>query len=379
MKIETNGTKSEEPIKITSLPFICDLTQYASKMIAGHHDGCPWLPRGYEYDSDILDGLHTEIEYFNWYMIPTSIEYALRSHVVKRIESLILQVWPFAYVEVTGSLKYGLYLPTSDILLAVQNCSNWSRSLDMLSLRDIILASDIAELSSVKIVSFDTNEIPAIHLIDRESKIKIEIIVCVNVGNIIKRTELIKANLHKYPILSELILVLKQFGLQYNLNSSNVGISSYGLITMCINYLQSLSTQMQVDKNTNLGFILIGFLDFYGRIFDYRQNCIVNDGRFLPQEEKKRGISLEYIGKMRCFEDPLILLINTTRPLNHIEYVKCAFQYAHNLLSSNTHSIIDTNGCARSSLLGRIIQISDEVIEYRKWIQTTFKHTFSNR
>lgn len=371
-KIEINGTKPELPIVPNITPFICDLTQYSSVMIAGHLDGCPWLPRGYEYDSDTLDGLHTEIEYFDGYMEPTPIEYTARVHVVKRIEKLILQVWPDAYVEVTGDVKYGLYLPNGDILVAVQNCQNWNRSLDVTALKDKIMASGVAEPNSIEILTYGNTNIPALHLTDRESKINVGIVICVDMGDIMKRTQLIKYNLHKYPVLSKLILVLKQFWQQYDLNGSKVGISLYDLITMCVKYLQSQPTQ-NVNKNANLGYLLIGFFDMFGGKFDFRQNCIEYNGRFLPQEEKKRNIGIEYNTIKRCSEDPAI-------SLNNIDHVKCAFQYAHNLLLSNGQSLIQSNanGCMRSSLLGRIIKISDEVIEYRKWIHITFRHILQN-
>lgn len=95
-KIEFNGTKSEAiqeispPIEIS----LCNLTMYPHKIqITGYHVTCPWIPFGYQYESDLLNRLHTEIEHFNAYIMPTSTEYALHVQVVKRIESMILQVW----------------------------------------------------------------------------------------------------------------------------------------------------------------------------------------------------------------------------------------------------------------------------------------------
>lgn len=48
-------------------------------------------------------------------MIPTPTEHALRLQVVSKIESVVLSLWPNACVEVFGSFRTGLYLPTSDI------------------------------------------------------------------------------------------------------------------------------------------------------------------------------------------------------------------------------------------------------------------------
>lgn len=52
-------------------------------------------------------------------MSPSPTEHALRLQVVSRIESVVLDLWPCAQVEVFGSFRTGLYLPTSDIDLVV--------------------------------------------------------------------------------------------------------------------------------------------------------------------------------------------------------------------------------------------------------------------
>lgn len=63
--------------------------------------------------------LHEEIEHFYHYMSPTEAEHKVRAEVVSRIEEIILSKWPEAQVEVFGSYRTGLYLPTSDIDLVV--------------------------------------------------------------------------------------------------------------------------------------------------------------------------------------------------------------------------------------------------------------------
>lgn len=63
----------------------------------------------------IFHRLHQEIEQFYAHMIPTPIEHASRLDVVSRIEGAVLSLWPSARVEVFGSFRTGLYLPTSDI------------------------------------------------------------------------------------------------------------------------------------------------------------------------------------------------------------------------------------------------------------------------
>lgn len=63
--------------------------------------------------------MHQEIEHFYEYMSPTPTEHRIRGDVVHRIEKIIQSLWPQAQVQVFGSYRTGLYLPTSDIDLVV--------------------------------------------------------------------------------------------------------------------------------------------------------------------------------------------------------------------------------------------------------------------
>lgn len=63
--------------------------------------------------------LNDEIEQFYAHMMPTETEHVLRINVVSRIENAVMTLWPNAIVEVFGSFRTGLYLPTSDIGLCL--------------------------------------------------------------------------------------------------------------------------------------------------------------------------------------------------------------------------------------------------------------------
>ena len=56
--------------------------------------------------------LHEEIEDFFQFMVPTAEEHATRLAVIGRIRDAICGLWPKAKVEVFGSFRTGLYLPT---------------------------------------------------------------------------------------------------------------------------------------------------------------------------------------------------------------------------------------------------------------------------
>lgn len=49
-------------------------------------------------------------------MCPSHEEHVLRIRVVKRIEQVIYDLWPDSKVEVFGSFRTGLYLPTRYVI-----------------------------------------------------------------------------------------------------------------------------------------------------------------------------------------------------------------------------------------------------------------------
>lgn len=94
-----------------------NLNKHMDKLIS-KYKGCPWRVPDCNYGRGIL-GLHQEIEQFYQYVLPTPTEHAIRHEVVHRIEAVVHSIWPSAIVEIFGSFRTGLFLPTSDIDLVV--------------------------------------------------------------------------------------------------------------------------------------------------------------------------------------------------------------------------------------------------------------------
>ncbi|KAH0535528.1 terminal nucleotidyltransferase 4B-like [Cotesia glomerata] len=338
---------------------------YNHDTLIGEYGGCPWRIPSKQYSPGII-GLHEEIIDFYNYMCPTIEEHNLRIRVVKRIESIIYEQWPESKVEVFGSFRTGLYLPTSDIDLVV--IGRWA-NLPLFTLENKFLEYDIAEPSSIKVL--DKASVPIIKLTDKETDIKVDI--SFNMNNGVKSAELIKNYKRRFPVLDKLVLVLKQFLLQRDLNEVFTGgISSYSLILMTISFLQ-LHPRQNVHENSNLGVLLIEFLELYGRKFNYVKTGIrVKDGgTYISKEEVQRDMIDGHRPSLLCIEDPLTPGNDIGRSSYGALYVKDAFDYAyHNLAQAvNPTNFIDSS---KHSILGRIIRVTDEVIEYRKWIKDSF-------
>ncbi|XP_031785013.1 non-canonical poly(A) RNA polymerase protein Trf4-1 isoform X1 [Nasonia vitripennis] len=341
---------------------------YNYEALVGVFGGCPWRIPGKHYSRGVL-GLHEEIEDFFTYMCPTNEEHLLRVKVIKRIENVIYDLWPDSKVEIFGSFRTGLYLPTSDIDLVV--IGMWT-NLPLHTLERALIDQNIVEPSSVKVL--DRASVPIVKLTDRETEIKVDI--SFNMNNGVKSAELIKTFKRQYPALEKLVMVLKQFLLQRDLNEVFTGgISSYSLILMTISFLQLHPRNNISSPDVNLGVLLIEFLELYGRKFNYVKTGIrvKGGGTYISKEEVQREMIDGHRPSLLCIEDPLTPGNDIGRSSYGALYVKDAFDWAYYVLSQAVNPLnILVNDANKVSILGRIIRVTDEVIDYRKWIKETF-------
>ena len=87
------------------------------------------------------------------------------------------------------------------------------------------------------LTSLSSLQVPIVKLTDSETDIKVDI--SFNMSSGVNSARLIKDFKKRFPVLSKLVMVLKQFLLQRDLNEVFTGgISSYSLILMTVNFLQ---------------------------------------------------------------------------------------------------------------------------------------------
>ncbi|XP_005407126.2 PREDICTED: non-canonical poly(A) RNA polymerase PAPD7 isoform X1 [Chinchilla lanigera] len=325
--------------------------------------GTPWKSRAY---SPGIQGLHEEIIDFYNFMSPCPEEAAMRREVVKRIETVVKDLWPTADVQIFGSFSTGLYLPTSDIDLVV--FGKWERP-PLQLLEQALRKHNVAEPCSIKVL--DKATVPIIKLTDQETEVKVDISFNMETG--VRAAEFIKNFMKKYSLLPYLILVLKQFLLQRDLNEVFTGgISSYSLILMAISFLQ-LHPRIDARRaDENLGMLLVEFFELYGRNFNYLKTGIriKEGGAYIAKEEIMKAMTSGYRPSMLCIEDPLLPGNDVGRSSYGAMQVKQVFDYAYIVLSHAVSPLARSYPNRDSeSTLGRIIKVTQEVIDYRRWIK----------
>ncbi|KAJ7311842.1 hypothetical protein JRQ81_006155 [Phrynocephalus forsythii] len=331
------------------------------------YTGTPWKKGNY---SQGVVGLHEEIHDFYKYMSPRPEEERMRMEVVNRIESVIKELWPNADVKIFGSFKTGLYLPTSDIDLVV--FGKWG-TLPLWTLEEALRKHNVADKGSVKVL--DKATVPIIKLTDSFTEVKVDI--SFNVQNGVKAADLIRDFIKKYPVLPYLVLVLKQFLLQRDLNEVFTGgIGSYSLFLMAVSFLQLHPREDACNPNANYGVLLIEFFELYGRHFNYLKTGIrIKDGgSYVAKDEVQKNMLDGYRPSMLYIEDPLQPGNDVGRSSYGAMQVKQAFDYAYVVLSHAVSPIAKyypNNEC--ESILGRIIRVTQEVASYRDWISKQWR------
>lgn len=328
--------------------------------------GTPWRTSRKLHQGVI--GLHEEIKQFFEYMTHTDEEQRMREDVVSRITQVIQSLWKSARVEIFGSFRTGLYLPTSDIDMVV--FGKWE-SLPLWTLENELVQRGICDKDNIKVL--DKASVPIVKLTDKKTEVKVDI--SFNMTNGVKSARLIQDFMEHYPNLKYLVLVLKQFLLQRDLNEVFTGgISSYSLILMTVSFLQLHPRRDSSLANANLGVLLIEFFELYGKKFNYLKTAIrvTEGGAYLPKEEIQKKMDNGYKPSLLCIEDPFNSANDVGRSSYGAFQVKHAFEYAYHELSNWVLPPYYFIHQPNESILGRIVRVTDEVVDYRKWIKENF-------
>ncbi|KAH8374933.1 hypothetical protein KR200_009442, partial [Drosophila serrata] len=334
----------------------------------------PWqlCPMAYGKGISALCLLHQEIEHFYKYIQPTPTEICLRAEAVRRVEDVLLSMWPCACVDIFGSFRTGLNLPISDIDLVVHLGRYWSPAL-LHHLERQLVARDVTDPVTVTVL--DKASVPVVKFTERVSQIKFDVSFNEAVSGV-QAAKLIKDFIRQFPELPKLVMVLKQFLRLHGLNEvySTGGVSSYALTLMCVSFLQQQAHNNKKYSNSNkLGQMLLQFLDYYGRKFDFLKYSIsvLSDGGRVEKERLRSTLGGNNWQSVLSIEDPVTPTNDIGRSsyaaLHVIQGFEAAFLKLSKLVDSDPSKI-------KGPILSSILDVPPEVISYRAWVQYNFQH-----
>ncbi|ESQ43118.1 hypothetical protein EUTSA_v10013073mg [Eutrema salsugineum] len=299
--------------------------------------------------------LHKEIVDFSDFLSPTQEEKAQRDEAMDNVRSVIQYIWPNCKVEVFGSYKTGLYLPTSDIDVVILE-SGISPPLGLKALRKALSRKKIA----TNIVVIAKARVPIIKFVEKKSNISFDLSFDMDNGP--KAAEFIQDAVLRFPPLRPLCLILKVFLQQRELNEVyKGGISSYALIAMIIAFLKYLKDGRSPPEH-NLGVLLVKFFDFYGRKLntaDVGVSC-KKGGSFFSKSDK--GFLNDARPGLLSIEDPQAPENDLGKSSFNYYQIRSAFAMALSTLT-NAEAILALG--PNRSILGTIIR-PDRLLLERK-------------
>ncbi|MCP9257869.1 PAP-associated domain-containing protein 5 [Dirofilaria immitis] len=254
------------------------------------------------------------------------LEKALRLRVFERVRGVLQRIWPTAKIDVFGSLYTNLFLPTSDIDVVVES-NLVSEEPPLWKTAVALKESGITESINV----LDKAFVPIVKMVDKDTKIYLDI--SFNTIQGVRSAKFIEDMKMRYPVLEPLVLVLKQFLMQRQLNQVFTGgLSSYGLILMLISFLQlhpSYDYSYKGITEVNMGVLLLNFLQLYGQEFNYMKTAlrIHSGGAYVCKDEILIQMNRPS-NSMLCIEDPLQPGNDIGRCSHNIQLVRQAFEHA---------------------------------------------------
>lgn len=152
-------------------------------------------------------------------MLPTEADLRVHTSVISKISDVIeRRLHGVDNVEVFGSFQTGLFLPTSDIDVVV--FGHWEHEIPPLSqLKNILVQEDICSESYMKVL--DRASVPIIKLSHPLTGQRFDI--SFNNTNGRRSVELIREFLVEFPALRNLVIIIKYFLLQRDLNEVFTG------------------------------------------------------------------------------------------------------------------------------------------------------------
>jgi len=279
---------------------------------------------------------HEEVKALVERLYPDEEDKNKRKTTVKQLRKIVKSVFPSSSVSIFGSSAVDLYLPCSDIDVVVHNCNSSKKTMYKLahSLHQSGFASDTQVIAKAKVPVIKC-EVPS------EELSRIDISFGHTSG--LDAIPQIQTYVNEFVNLTPLVFFLKMYLLQRGLNEPYTGgLGSFALILMIVSYFQHFGSQKATsacdskDPNeADLGTLLLGFFQLYGKKFNFFTTAISTIGRgsyFRKPERTSSAYSESPQSHVPFIVDPIDSENNVTRSATQMDLIRSEFAESYRIL-----------------------------------------------
>ncbi|KAF8427937.1 hypothetical protein EV426DRAFT_529284 [Tirmania nivea] len=233
----------------------------------------PWLLHDHSRTLHPSDHLHKEIHDFITYIRPRRYEHAVRRHVIHRVRTAITSALYDVDVRCFGSFAAEIYLPSSDLDLAVISRDFARTGIPKYSSKNILYrVSNLLQRAKIpkggQVVVISKAKVPIIKFIDAMTGLQVDI--CFENLNGVNANKTFRKWREEYPAMPALAMIVKQFLELRKQNEVYVGgLGGFTVMCLVISLLQLhpgfSSGNVPIEKNLGIG--LMEFFDLYGHKF----------------------------------------------------------------------------------------------------------------
>jgi len=178
---------------------------------------------------------HNEIIDFCNFISPTDAEHKRRETAFDRLAKIIISVFPKAKILPFGSFATRLYLPHADVdLVLLEPDYNPLTLMNKLAKQLMKMNDKYEDINVIR-----SAKVPLIKLVEKSTKLNFDI--SFNKLDGVKQIKEIQKGLEYYPELKHLMMILKLFLKQRDLNETYTGgIGSFLLFCMILTFLREI-------------------------------------------------------------------------------------------------------------------------------------------
>lgn len=296
----------------------------------------PWNKEVFKCDT-MGEHLTQEIKNYVAFVSPTKLEIRTRDELVRRNQRAIQSTLRGCKVHLFGSSATGMYLPGADVDMVVElSPQTPTRNLKSLLYKLSNRMRDWAQ--NIQVIS--RARVPIVKYVDKETKLNVDISLGesgAKTGGMggVTAIKTVLAWKKKYPALSPLVLVIKQFLRRRQFSEVYLGgLGGFAVICMVVSFLENhpLLQERKIDALENLGILLLEFFEFYGKTFNTQDMALRMTGSMNRIYKRHNSNLISNNPVLLAIEDPNDSANNITRASHQWVRIQREFGHASDLL-----------------------------------------------